>query len=543
MTIDNVDAPLVLVADDEVHTTHMLELIFEREGYRVESANDGISALDYAQRLLPDLILLDIQMPGMNGFDVLQALRENHMTANIPTILITAKAMRPADIAHGLNLGADDYLAKPFAPLELIARAESKMKARQLEDMLQRQNQALEALLRAGEELSQSLAVDDLLDLILYLTLDLLPGDLAVIHQYDKTGQIIAERFHFSQTAQKTTYNRKKVRINFTHRHASVLWPDDPPGTTDFTYGMAIPLEYNNDLIGMLMIASDSTPYDHDLMRLLKGIGRQSSLALRNAELYEMLADHADHLEEMVKARTAELESAQQMLLRSEKLASIGHLAASIAHEINNPLQPILLNLEHIMEDAQANEPVDLRSVESIQESIERITRIVSQLLEFAGKRSSDADAQFLDVSRALQTVVNLNRKLFEQTGIALHCDPADLPPIYGSRDQLEQVFMNLVLNAHAAMQRGDSLTIEATTDNNRIIIRFKDTGSGIKPEALNKIFDPFYSTKPTGTGLGLFVSYGIIQTHQGEIEVESEVNVGTTFTIRLPVDTNLETS
>ncbi len=541
MTNEKIDSPLVLVADDEVHTTHMLELIFEREGYRVESANDGISALDYAQRLIPDLILLDIQMPGMNGFDVLQALRENHLTANIPTILITAKAMRPADIAHGLNLGADDYLAKPFAPLELIARAESKMKARQLEDMLQRQNQALEALLRAGEELSQSLAAEDLLDLILFLTLDLLPGDVALIHQYDSENRIIAERFHFSQNAQNQNFNRKKLKLNFSHKHSSILWPEDEPATTDFSSGMAIPLEYNNDLIGMLLIASNSITYDHDLMRLFKGIGRQSSLALRNAELYEMLSDHADHLEEMVKARTAELESAQQMLIRSEKLASIGHLAASIAHEINNPLQPILLNLEHIMEDAQASEPVDLRSVESIQESIERITRIVSQLLEFAGKRSNDADVQYLDISRALQTVVNLNRKLFEQTGVTLNCQLDELPLIYGSRDQLEQVFMNMSLNAHAAMKRGDTLTIESTTEGDEIVIRFIDSGSGIREDAINKIFDPFYSTKPTGTGLGLFVSYGIIQTHQGTIEVESKVNVGTTFTIRLPIDAKEE--
>ena len=186
--------PLVLVADDEVHTTLMLERIFEREGYQVTSAHDGVAALDMARQLQPDLLLLDIQMPGMNGFDVLGALRENIATANIPTILITAKARRPADVAHGLNLGADDYIYKPFDPRELLARAESKMKARQLEENLQRRTQELEALLRVGEELNQSLEVNDLLELILFLTLDLLPGNQAIICCLDDQHRVLSHR-------------------------------------------------------------------------------------------------------------------------------------------------------------------------------------------------------------------------------------------------------------------------------------------------------------------------------------------------------------
>ena len=532
-------APLVLVADDEIHTTHMLELIFEREGYQVKSANDGVAALEYAQHLLPDLILLDIQMPGMNGFDVLQALRDNHLTANIPTILITANAMKPADVAHGLNLGADDYLSKPFAPLELVARAESKIKARQLEDQLQRQNLALEALLRVGEALNQSLEVDDLLELILLLTLDLLPGNVAAIYRFDQNGEVLTHRNQTAHDSKEYRHNPQKVVQQFLKNPATAMWPEDAPLLPEFAYGMAVPLEYNYDLTGVLVLASHEPAYDLDHLRLLKGIGKQASLALKNAELYEMQVNHAEHLEETVAARTAELQSAQQMLVRSEKLASIGHLAASIAHEINNPLQPILLHLEHMREDAQAQEPVDLYAVEIIQESIERITRIVSQLLEFTGKRGQEDSAQFLDVSRALEAVINLNRKLFEKSNMALECRLEPLPPLYGSKDQLEQVFMNVILNAHAAMSGGGKLMIDADVEQEHIVIRFRDTGCGIPADRINSIFDPFFSTKPNGTGLGLFVSYGIIQNHQGSIEVESKVDTGTVFTIRLPIDTH----
>src|SRR5215217_1503639 len=174
--------PLVLVADDEVNTTIMLQRIFEREGYQVERVNDGIAALAAAQQLLPDLILLDIRMPGMSGFDVLRMLRENPITAGIPTILITANAREPADVARGLDLGADDYLYKPFAPQELVARAQSKMKARQLEDALQRRTQELAALLRVSENLNQHLERNELLELILRLLPELLPGDIAAIY-------------------------------------------------------------------------------------------------------------------------------------------------------------------------------------------------------------------------------------------------------------------------------------------------------------------------------------------------------------------------
>jgi two-component system, NtrC family, sensor kinase len=531
------DPPMVLVADDEVHTTLMLERIFEREGYQVQCANDGVTALNMAQKLLPDLILLDIQMPGMNGFDVLRGLREKKITATIPTILITAKAREPSDVAHGLNLGADDYLYKPFDPRELLARAESKMKSRQLEEKLQRRTQELQALLRVGEELNQSLAVNDLLELVLYLAMDLLPGSLAAIYQFDENQNLIASRVQANDNGESSAYNTERAIHRFLKARRSVLWPGEESVAPEFKSGMVVPIEHGDNLLGMLMLVTKDGEYDENHMRLFKGIGRQAALTLRNAQLHEIQANYAEHLHEMVVARTSELQSAQQMLIRSEKLASIGHLAASIAHEINNPLQPIRIHLEHMIEDLQNDDPIDQIAIENIQSSIERITRIVSQLLEFAGKRSTESGIQFLDLRRTLEGVINLNRKLFEQSGITLLSNLDQLPLIYGNKDQLEQVFMNIILNAQAATKIGGKLEIRARVEGSSIIIEFADTGCGIPADKINNIFDPFYSTKPNGTGLGLFVSYGIIQNHHGVIEVESKLNVGTTFIIQLPID------
>ncbi len=530
--------PLVLVADDEIPTNKILSRIFEREGYRIHTAQDGIAALESARRLIPDLILLDIQMPGMNGFEVLQALRDNPATAGIPTIIITAKARQPNDIARGLDLGADDFMAKPFDPGELLARAHSKIRARKLEDALQRRTQELEVLLRVSEALNQHISISELSHLIPFLVLDLLPGNMAAIYITDEHEMFIPQQVEFKNIASKGQHlDHDTVIQRFTYYHRPMLWPSiHPPLLDDYAYGMAVPLQHSEHLLGMLMLVSNEHPYDENHLRLFEGIGRQSALAIKNTQLYEIQLNYSLHLEEMVEAKTAELKSTQQMLIRAEKLASIGHLASSIAHEINNPLQPIKIVLEDMMEDLQNGLPVDIRAIQITQENVERIRRIVNQLLDFAGKRSNNTtEFQLIDLGNIIEDVVSLNRKLFDKQNMRITTELYAPLRTYGNKDQLNQVLMNLILNAQAAMETGGNLLIRAWVDRNEIILEVSDTGSGIAPENLNKIFDPFFSTKQNGTGLGLFVTYGIIQGHHGTIEVKSKPNVGTTFTIRLP--------
>lgn len=529
--------PLVLVADDEKNTTIMLQRIFEREGYKVEFVNDGISALEAAERLVPDLILLDIRMPGLDGFEVLGRLRENPITESIPTILVTANARQPSDVARGMNLGADDYLYKPFAPQELVARAESKMKARQLEEALQRRTHELASLLQMSEDLMQHLERDELLELVLNQVFDLLPGDFAAIYQLDDDGQIEAYRIRRKDSVPSDYMPvGETITDKLLAQPEPILWPEADPLLPEFAGGMVVPLQHAEQMLGVLLLCAYEAEYDENHLRLFKGVGRQAALALRNAILHEIQVNYAQHLEDMVAARTQELQSAQQMLIRSEKLASVGRLAANIAHEINNPLQPITITLDDLVECLNNDIPIDKRGIEIIQESVERIKRIVSQLLEFTGKRSTSTDRQPIDVNRILERIIDLNRKFFQKEGMSLELQTSELPVIYGSQDQLEQVFMNLTLNAQAAMERDGKLVIQAGVEKNEVIVRFSDTGSGIPQEDIDKIFDPFYSTKPNGTGLGLFVSYGIIQGHQGSIEVESTVGTGSTFTVRLPI-------
>ncbi len=523
--------PLVLVADDEINTTIMLQHIFERDGYQVVRVNDGFTAVETAKNILPDLILLDIRMPRLDGFEVLRLLREDEQTANIPTIVITANATAPADVERGLNLGADDYLEKPFAPQELLARARSKIRARQLEDALHRRTQQLEALLLVSEQLNQHLELSDLLDLIVRLTVELLPGDTAIIHLLDDDSRITEQAARTDRSAPP------KLDQAFVDRGlragTAVLWDANSLQLEGFTGGMTAMLKHGEQLLGLLTMLSETQTYEDSHLRLFAGIGREASLALRNAQLYQIQANYALHLEDMVAARTQELQSAQQLLVRSEKLASIGHLAASIAHEINNPLMPIGLLLERLTEELREQDSnIDFGDIEMIQEHVERIRRIVRNLLDFARQ---DPNLRPLEVNHILEGIVKLNAKFFEHERIQIETDFGETPPVFGSKDQLEAVFMNLTLNAQAAMEGGGKLSIRTSTRNQMIVIEFKDTGHGIPAADIDRIFDPFFSTKPTGTGLGLFVCYSVVEGHHGTIEVKSKPGKGTRFTIQLP--------
>src|SRR5690606_41310347 len=173
--------PLVLIADDQEHSVILLRRIFQRDGFDVESAKDGEIALEKARKLPADLILMDVQMPRMDGFEVTRQLREDPATARIPVIFVTAAAREPTDVAHGLNLGAEDYIRKPYNYHELLARARSKMRARQLEDRLQRRSEEVEALVRIGGELHQRRGLDDLADLIAGVAMRWVEGQCAAL--------------------------------------------------------------------------------------------------------------------------------------------------------------------------------------------------------------------------------------------------------------------------------------------------------------------------------------------------------------------------
>jgi signal transduction histidine kinase len=231
------------------------------------------------------------------------------------------------------------------------------------------------------------------------------------------------------------------------------------------------------------------------------------------------------------------LQETHLQLVSSEKMASLGKLAAGIAHEINNPLGGILIYSSLMMEDLPEGDSKRGDLARIVQEA-SRCKDIVKSLLEFA--RQTEPKMEPTDINRAITDGLFFleNQALFHNIKIIKNLDPF-LPFIRGNASQLKQVLINIIVNAAEAMHGNGTFTITSypSPDRKGIILEFADTGEGISEENLTRIFDPFFTTKEVGkgTGLGLATSYGIIEDHGGRISVRSKVGEGTTFTIELP--------
>jgi len=236
-----------------------------------------------------------------------------------------------------------------------------------------------------------------------------------------------------------------------------------------------------------------------------------------------------------------ELEQAQSHLLRTEKLASIGQLSAGVAHEINNPLGTIMIYAHLLLKSIDKDDP-RREDLELIISEANRAKEIVQGLLSFA--RETKLRQGQMDVSDLLEDVLGLivNQSLFHNIKIEKFF-ASDMPSIIADETKLKQVFLNIILNAAQAMEGNGKLTISTIIDKKQIKVKIQDTGPGIPPENMGKLFSPFFTTKEKGTGLGLAISYGIVERHGGKIDVDSELGKGSTFTISLPISTDEEVS
>ncbi len=431
-------ATILIVDDTRINLMMVNEMLHKH--YTVLQAASGKDALEIVARTPPDLILLDVMMPVMDGYEVLKHLRDSPVARDIPVIFVTAMN-NETDEQKGLALGAVDYMTKPLRPAILLSRVRNHLELKFGRDAMRKQNEVLDLRVR------------------------------------ERTQALLHER---QQLADALAYQRQ---IN------------------------------------------------------------------------------------------KKLEDAQNQLLQSEKMASLGQLAAGVAHELNNPIGFVHSNLgtlERYLNDifaittacetaaAQATHPADFAAVERLRqdkdfdfikqdiyqlmseskEGLTRVRKIVQDLKDFS--HVGDTNWKWANLQTELDSTLNIvwNELKYKCTVIK-HYAP-DLPQIRCLPSQLNQVFMNLLVNAAQAIEEKGNITISTDVLNkDSIRIQINDTGSGIPAENLTRIFDPFFTTKPIGkgTGLGLSISYGIIDKHRGHIDVSSVVGQGTRFTITLPID------
>ncbi|TET70552.1 MAG: HAMP domain-containing protein [Candidatus Aminicenantes bacterium] len=252
----------------------------------------------------------------------------------------------------------------------------------------------------------------------------------------------------------------------------------------------------------------------------------------------EKLIEWGKTLEKKVEERTKELTEMQAHLIQSEKLASLGKLAAGVAHEINNPLGGILIYSHLLLEDIDKNNP-HYENLKKIVKETSRCKDIVKGLLEFA--RPKEPEMSLISINDIAEKSLSIMERqaLFQNIKIK-KTYTSDLPKIVADSAQLQQVFMNVIINAAEAMEGNGILALSTSLsrDGTCIEVKFSDTGHGIMEEDKKRLFEPFFTTKEVGkgTGLGLAISYSIIQKHHGTIEVKSELGKGSTFTVKLPL-------
>jgi signal transduction histidine kinase len=270
---------------------------------------------------------------------------------------------------------------------------------------------------------------------------------------------------------------------------------------------------------------------DEAELRTLTTFADQAGLAIERAQLYDHLRLKTDTLEEALH----ELKATQDQLIRSERLYSIGRLAATIAHEVNNPLQVVRTRLELALEGIDAGQPVRGEDLEIVNREIDRVAKILQGLRNLL--RPTEETDTVIAVNDAVREVLELLEKQIRRQGITLKMDLAsESPQVLGHGNQLRQVFLNLALNALEATPRGGELYVTtAKQPEGRVVITVADNGVGIPSSNLAQIFEPFYTTKAQGLGLGLSVCQTIVEAHGGEITVESNPGEGTAFHIELP--------
>jgi two-component system sensor histidine kinase HydH len=267
---------------------------------------------------------------------------------------------------------------------------------------------------------------------------------------------------------------------------------------------------------------------------------QQAGLAIHNAVMYQELKAFSQQMEEKIQKTTADLRKTEAQLIRSEKLAALGQLAAGVAHEIRNPLTSINILIHSLRQNISSGESRS-EDFKVIEEEIHRINEIVDQFLRFA--KPAPPHLERTEVTSIFEEILQLLRPQMEKLRISVQKDFRSVPLITIDNEQMKQVILNLLMNSIQAMPEGGQFRLEGevSKDGQWVEFSIRDSGVGIPPEDMDKLFNPFFSTKEGGIGLGLSIAHRIIDQHHGKIEVTSNPNEGTIFTVYLPIDQGQE--
>jgi two-component system cell cycle sensor histidine kinase/response regulator CckA len=488
----------ILVVEDESIVAQDLKDRLETMGYDVVGiAGTACDAISKAGDLCPDLALMDIRLGG-NG-DGIEAAGTLRMRHDIPSIYITAYADEET-LGRARATEPLGYLVKPFQDRELHASIEMGIHRHKAEKALRASELRLRTLVQ--------LAPDAIIMADIFGAITLCNRAAASLFGYTEAelaGRRLSELFNVQDDGKGAAVVAELARTGSIHN-----------------LEMAVP-----------SCGGEPVPVEVSASALREDGGAPGGFVA----IWRDISDR--------KRAEKERTMLQLELLQAQKLSAIGELAAGVAHELNNPLTGILLYSELSLKKLGAQGPERdgylqklPKDLEMIRDSALRCDRIVRGLLELS--RRGPPEKELVDMNGALRSTIGVLARYLEAQRIAIvEKLDADLPPVEGDKNTLQQVFVNIIRNAQDAMPDGGVLTIVSRKlDKARLEIAVTDTGMGISRQNRSKLFQPFFTTKPPGkgTGLGLAISYGIVREHGGTIGVQSAEGKGTTFSLVFPV-------
>jgi signal transduction histidine kinase/CheY-like chemotaxis protein len=524
-------ATRILVVDDEPGITRLCERLLSRAGYDVTALTSPAAAMTLLAQDRIDLLLVDIRMPEISGFDLIA-----HAQATQPdaAILVMTGFGTVETAIQALRQGVDGLLLKPFeAGSELVEAARQA-----LDDSQKKRDavriQALQPLFGITESFLAETRPERLLDLVLSAVCGHLRCEHAGFYHYEAADKRLSLLAGQGKTLPEEESTPTGGIIGRTDAMGAALWINaSGPGESELqsvleAYGlssvMAVPISRLN-IRGVLYAGreNEKPAFREVEWEMFLLLARQAAVAMENARLYDELRDYVRRVEE-----------SQQALIRAEKMAAAGRLTASIAHEINNPLQGVQ-NCLHLATRQGVSHKKQAEYLDLAKGELDRLMTTVQRMLDFY--RPGGVDPQRINLVALLRRVINLlmpqlsTREIRVSTGFS-----SKLPSILAVGSQLEQVFINIILNAYDAMPNGGELRISARPVREMVEILFQDTGPGVPDEIRNRVFEPFVSTKDGGTGLGLSVSYGIIAAHGGSLDLVADRSSGACFRVTLPI-------
>ncbi len=522
----------ILVVDDEPGIALFCERVLSGAGYDVTALTDPRAAIEHLQHQRLDLLLVDIRMPEVDGFDVIT--RAQRAQPDIAVLVMTGFGTVETAI-RALRQGVDGLILKPFDKKDELLEAVKQAIADNRRKRDTARAQALRPLFDATESLFSETDTNKLFPLIvseICAHLDCANAacyrvDGAKIHTLARLGNIlnVDEPNFATHLISRVDADGNAIIINATgpgEEDAQTLLSSLKLGAA-----ILIPISRSTPsaVRGVLFAARDAgiPPFRGVDLEMFLVLARQALVALENARLYADLRSYVKRVED-----------SQEALLRAEKMAAAGRLTASIAHEVNNPLQSVQ-NCLHIAGREDAPPEKRKEYFDLAREELERLMKTVQRMLDFY--RPGAAKMTGVDVLELLRHVLSLTSQQLGQRHIEVIAElPDSLPEISAVNSQIQQIFFNLILNAFDAMPGGGTLTIQARAVDNGVEMLFEDSGPGIPEELRNNIFEPFFSTKGGGTGLGLTVSYNIVTSHGGALDIVDGRGGGACFRLFLPM-------